>query len=186
MSDVTLLRKLTGKSTLKFGKYSDVPIQQMIDLRLTIYLRWVYFNSSKITFVDEILDAIGIPEDFRIEKPGTNSEKHDELQLLKMEKMHGMDKLKTESKRRKYLKQELKKRIKLVQTELIKAEAAEYDKFFDKKERETIEIYNVVETCVKEIASLGLHHLEAMTEIVKAYKKDPKSIQGIVNKINRQ
>lgn len=89
MSDVTLLRKLTEKSTLKFGVNSDVPIYQLIALKDKSYLVWVYFNCSKITFVDEILDQLNIPVEFRIQKPGCSKESH-QLFLDSKEKPDGL------------------------------------------------------------------------------------------------
>lgn len=74
MSDVILLRKLTEKSTLKFGQYGDVSIYNLLDLHRTKYLRWVYYNCSNITFIDEILFKIGILEDEFIPKPSVNRE----------------------------------------------------------------------------------------------------------------
>ena len=76
MSDVTLLRKLTRKSILKFGKYAEVPIQTLIDLNNHKYLRWIYFNSSNIDFMEDILDEIRIPLHFRFVKPAKNPELH--------------------------------------------------------------------------------------------------------------
>jgi hypothetical protein len=79
MSDVVLLRKLSRKSTLKFGKYSELTVQDVINLTKQKYLRWVYFNCSNINFMDDILHEINIPEKFRIDKPSKNPELHDEL-----------------------------------------------------------------------------------------------------------
>lgn len=73
--DIQLLRTLTGKSKLGFGKYYDSTIQELITLKHTGYLRWVYYSISGITFTDEILHTIGIHEDeYRIKKPGVNPE----------------------------------------------------------------------------------------------------------------
>jgi hypothetical protein len=83
MSDVTLLRKLTHKSTLKFGKYSELAVNHMIDLKRHAYLRWVYFNCSNITFIDDILEEIGVYANYRIQKPGKNPELGVELDELK-------------------------------------------------------------------------------------------------------
>lgn len=77
MSDITLLRKLTEKSTLKFGQYHDVPIYNLLDLNRNTYLRWVYYNSSNITFMDNILMKIGILENEFINKPGKTPELYD-------------------------------------------------------------------------------------------------------------
>jgi len=79
MSDVTLLRKLTRKSVLKFGQYSDLSVQEMINLKKHKYLRWVYFNCSNIDFMEDVLDEIKIHLDFRIPKPSKKPELHFEL-----------------------------------------------------------------------------------------------------------
>lgn len=73
------LRTLTWKSRLGFGKYADLTIQQIFDLQHTNYLRWVYFNNNRINYIPEILDAIRLFENYRIEKPGKNPEKHETL-----------------------------------------------------------------------------------------------------------
>jgi Rps23 Pro-64 3,4-dihydroxylase Tpa1-like proline 4-hydroxylase len=80
MSDVTLLRKLTRKSILKFGQYSDLQVQNLLDLQRYKYLRWVYFNCSNISFMDDILDEIRIPLNFRIVKPSKNPDLYLKLQ----------------------------------------------------------------------------------------------------------
>ena len=69
-----LLRKLTKKSILGFGKYEDVAICNMLDMNYKSYLRWVYYNCSMITFVDDILDEINIKDKERFDKPGCNKE----------------------------------------------------------------------------------------------------------------
>ena len=69
-----LLRKLTRKSTLNFGQYAQLTVQQVLDLKHTRILRWYYYNSSNITFTDDILDELHITEERRIEKPGKNPE----------------------------------------------------------------------------------------------------------------
>lgn len=79
MSDVTLLRKLSRKSILKFGQYSELTVQEIINLNKHKYLRWVYFNSSKIDFMEDILDEIRIPQNFRIDKPSKNSELYNKV-----------------------------------------------------------------------------------------------------------
>lgn len=74
MSDVVLLRKLTLKSTLNFGKFADLTVQQCIDTKKRKYLRWVYFNCSNITFMDDVLDELKIPVWYRFDKPNKNVE----------------------------------------------------------------------------------------------------------------
>lgn len=90
-----------------------------------------------------------------------------------------------ELKGTKYYKHKLKSALNLVQKELILAEATEYDALFDHNPEVTTEIYEIMERTIKELSSIGLFHFDSITEIIKAYKKDPNSIQGIVNKINR-
>lgn len=76
--DVPLLRTLTWKSTLGFGKYKELRIQEIFDLRHTAYLRYIYYNISGINFIEDILIEIGVITtygDDRIEKPGIDPEK---------------------------------------------------------------------------------------------------------------
>ena len=112
--EVKLLRKLTKKSVLGFGKYrkyfnwgkenkrlnsiKEDTIGDILeydnhdrykipknfkdywddnDKELPIqlkdghsYLRWVYYNIENINFMDDILNELGISEEFRIPKPG--------------------------------------------------------------------------------------------------------------------
>lgn len=68
-----MLRTLTLKSTMTFGKYPTYTVYSILfALEQKDYLRWVYFNMSNINFNDEIMELIGITE--RIEKPGKNPE----------------------------------------------------------------------------------------------------------------
>lgn len=77
--DVPLLRILTWKSVIGFGQYKYMKIKDIYDLHHTQYLRYIYYNIAGISFIDEILEAIGIialPSiDYRINKPGTDHEK---------------------------------------------------------------------------------------------------------------
>jgi len=106
MSDVTLLRTLTRKSILKFGQYSDLQVQNLLDLQRYKYLRWVYFNCSNISFMDDILDEIKIPLHFRIVKPSKNPDLHIKLQEAIFENL-------TDEYKEMYLKkqQKIKKKI---------------------------------------------------------------------------
>ena len=107
MSDVILLRKLTEKSILKFGKFADVPIQTLLELKKYSYLRWVYFNSSNITFFENILFEIGISEEFFIDKPGVNNEFHEKLTKIKRENMHWKSKKHIEKVEKYAIKQKI-------------------------------------------------------------------------------
>ena len=91
MSDVTLLRTLTRKSTLKFGKYYDLTVQNVLDsqnMKGRSLLKFYYFNSSKISFVDELLDELNIPPELRITKPGNVTP--DEWKLIN-HNLHGIE-----------------------------------------------------------------------------------------------
>ena len=80
MTDVTLLRKLADKSKFGYGKYSDLSVRDVLNLGHPNYIRWCYFNSDKISFLDSILDEVRIPEEYRIQKPGKNPELGEKLE----------------------------------------------------------------------------------------------------------
>jgi len=112
-----LLRTLARKSVLDFGKYKDRSIQQILDLKNHRYLRWCYYNASKISFLPDILDEIGITEEWRIEKPGKDPEKGEQLDRLKDEKFNNylhaiseegeeLDAIKKDAKRRSTMRKE--------------------------------------------------------------------------------
>ena len=66
------MRKLARKSRLGFG-YQDIKnitIQDIMIMNKHRELIKIYFGLDKITFMDDILDELGITEDMRIEKPG--------------------------------------------------------------------------------------------------------------------
>ena len=76
-SDAVLLRTMTRKSKFQFGKFKDLTVQEVIDLRKYAYLRQVYYNLAGISFSDDILKTIGVfgdNFDNRIKKPGINIE----------------------------------------------------------------------------------------------------------------
>jgi len=77
--DVILLRKLSSKSLLGFGKYADMTVSQVIAINKKIYLKWCYYNLSNISFIDEILDELYIIGDYVIEKPGTDAKKWNDM-----------------------------------------------------------------------------------------------------------
>lgn len=70
-----VLRTLARKSVLGFGKNADYSVQQMLDMKHHMALRWYYYNCSMISFMPDILDEIGITEEWRIDKPGKDPEK---------------------------------------------------------------------------------------------------------------
>jgi hypothetical protein len=124
MSDVTLLRKLTRKSILKFGQYADVPIQSLIDLNKHKYLRWIYFNSSNIDFMEDILDDIKIPLHFRFIKPAKNPELHLKLNQEIFENL-------SDDFKEKFLKKSVKIATKITKAKSI-SKIKEHEKCFKK------------------------------------------------------
>ena len=118
--DTTLLRKLSRKSTLKFGMYADNTVQELLIFKRYNYLRWVYFNHDMITFMDDILDELSITEHYRIKKPGKCPEKYRELHEEKQAKISGKLKMITKKVENK------KNRIKLSKFE--SSEAKVYSK----------------------------------------------------------
>ena len=78
-----LLRKLTKKSTLNFGKFKDYTVEHLFGMKKQIELTSIYFKLSKITFTDDILDELGITEEYRISKPSKNVELYQEFMMMK-------------------------------------------------------------------------------------------------------
>lgn len=76
--DTVLLRKLTLKSPMRFGKFYDLTVGEIIKYRGfkgTEYLTWVYYCSSNISFMQDVLDTLGIKEENKILKPGKTLDK---------------------------------------------------------------------------------------------------------------
>lgn len=81
-------------------------------------------------------------------------------------------------------KHKLKQLLNPVIKELVKHEP-EYDNFFNKVEDSTAVVFDVHDGFIKAIASVPIWDMQNITAMIEAYNKDPKSIQGIVNKILR-
>jgi len=66
------LRKLTRKARLGFGyqEIKNITVQDILIMNKHKELIKIYFGLDKITFMDDILDELGITEEMRIEKPG--------------------------------------------------------------------------------------------------------------------
>lgn len=78
-----MLRTLTLKSELKFGKFADYRVEQILQIKKFDYLVWVYFNSSNITFMPEILQTLGITH--LINKPGVDKDYYEKYRKLQIE-----------------------------------------------------------------------------------------------------
>lgn len=106
--DTLRLRTMTEKSIIGFGKFTDLSVQNLIDMKKTREIRWIYFNCSMLSFQDNILDWAGIINEYRIEKPGTNKELYYKLNDEKKRIMSGFTILKKDSHTRKVLKSRMK------------------------------------------------------------------------------
>ena len=98
--DVIRLRTLTEKSTLGFGKFADMSVGQVIALNKTTYLRWCYYNLSGISFSDDVLKKIYLPDSFKIEKPGINPTLGQKLSDDNFKSLHLFKKLHVKKKTR--------------------------------------------------------------------------------------
>ena len=83
-----VLRKMTFKSIMGFGKYADLSVKQILDIGDDHYLRWVYYNASHINFFDDVLQAMRIPDNGIIEKPGKNPDMRLKIDLLPRPEFH--------------------------------------------------------------------------------------------------
>lgn len=81
-----------------------------------------------------------------------------------------------------FYKRSLKGALNKLMPELIKAEP-DFDEFFNKVEGSTSDVYDAYEQYTKDISSVPIWDCQNISAIIHAYKIDPKSIQGIVNKI---
>lgn len=79
MEGAVILRTLTRKSILWFGKHNGMTVQQILDLHYGTYLRYIYYNVAGVSFCNDILDEITIRENRRIKKPGSAPEMHTEI-----------------------------------------------------------------------------------------------------------
>lgn len=68
--EVLRLRKMTLKSVINVGRFYNLSVQNVIDMGNIGGLVALYFNLSKISYTDDVLDILGITKDLRIEKPG--------------------------------------------------------------------------------------------------------------------
>jgi len=83
-----------------------------------------------------------------------------------------------------YYKRGLKNKLNLLLSELVTHEP-EYDAFFEKEEEGCSKVYEVYDEYIKAVASVPIWYSQDVTRLIEAFKKDPKSIEGIVNKILR-
>lgn len=85
-----------------------------------------------------------------------------------------------------YAKHNLKKYANLLIPELIKAEINEYDKCYDAEEKVTSMHYDIMDETIKAMGSIHITQFPGLTEVIKAFGENPKSMLGIAKKINRK
>lgn len=86
------LRRLAMKSKMPGGKFKDRTVENLIESGHEWYLAFIYYRYEHLSFLDEILDRIGITEEHRIQKPGVDLEKLKQLRISQWaERMDGID-----------------------------------------------------------------------------------------------
>ena len=60
-----------------------------------------------------------------------------------------------------------------------------FDKMFEKESEAATVVYEVYDNYIKTISNVPIWEMQNVINILDAYNKDAKSIEGIVNKINR-
>mgnify|MGYP000073549205 CR=1 FL=1 len=71
---IPTLRVLTRKTKLRFGKWKDYTVQELLDLRRQKSLISPYYKLTSINYTEDILNELKITKDYRIEKPGSDRE----------------------------------------------------------------------------------------------------------------
>lgn len=84
-----------------------------------------------------------------------------------------------------FYKQKLKQTLNTTIKELIKCESKEYDMIYNEQDSEVSTIYERALSTIELISEGSFIQLVEVGDILKAYKKDPKSMLGIIKKINK-
>jgi len=99
--DIVRLRTMTWKSKFTEGKYKGYTVEQVFNEFGRYKIAHYYYRHHKITFTDEILDAIPIFPEQRIEKPGTNGALFDKIMKRVIVRLNGDKALLAEYQREK-------------------------------------------------------------------------------------
>ena len=83
----------------------------------------------------------------------------------------------------KFYKQNLKKTLNLTIKELVKAETSEFDLVYDAEEKRTSYISENVMHIIMEITRNGFADMVLLGNMMIAYEKNPKAIEGILKKV---
>jgi len=71
---IPTLRTLTRKSKLGFGKYKDLTVQKILDMKMPIVLISPYYKLTSINYIEDVLIELKITEEYRINKPSSDKE----------------------------------------------------------------------------------------------------------------
>ena len=82
-----------------------------------------------------------------------------------------------------HYKQNLKKSLRQTNNELIKAESKEFDAVFNHDEKLTHEVSSNIQTYIEFMTAKGFTNFMLLANMQIAYSKNPKAIEGIINKI---
>ena len=88
-----------------------------------------------------------------------------------------------ELKYTKFYKQNLKRTLNLAIKELVKAEEKEFDLVYDAEEKRTSYISENVMHIIMEITRNGFADMVLLGNMMIAYEKNPKAIEGILKKV---
>ncbi len=77
----------------------------------------------------------------------------------------------------------LKNKVKNLKPDLIRFSESHFDLADEKANSEMMTIYNTMDNFINEISKVEVQDMPAIVYIYQAYKKDPQSLNGIVNKI---
>ena len=80
--DTLHLRKMARKSVFDGGNCEHLSVQQILDLKRQTYLAFQYYNYSRISFMPDILEELGIVGKFTIIKPGKNPEIFNDWEMV--------------------------------------------------------------------------------------------------------
>lgn len=84
--DRVLLRTLTRKSKIGWGKFPEMTVQQIMDAGYKYELIKLYYTIQTITYTEDILEELAIFERYRIPKPGVDKEMLAKKQYMRLDK----------------------------------------------------------------------------------------------------
>ena len=60
-----------------------------------------------------------------------------------------------------------------------------FDKMYSQEEEAAVVVYETYDSFIKTVSNIPIWEMNNITEILIAYQADPKSVEGIVRKINK-